>query len=108
MTAAPVPNVELGSMLYVFPSPAGGRLCVTGTGISVRQIFCMFNNGDSPEAIAADYAPHLPLAGVYAAIAYYLANKTNLDAELEADDAESRRLQKSYEKHGHFPEFAQK
>lgn len=85
MTAPTVPEVELGSLLYLLPSPAGGRLCVTGTGISVRQISLMHNEGLSAAEIAEQYAPHLPLEGVHAAIAYYLANKARMDAALAAD-----------------------
>lgn len=88
MTAPDAVQTELGSLLYVLPSPAGGRVCVTGTGISVRMISWLFNQGLSPEEIAADYEPHLPIEGVYAAIAYYLAHRARLDAEMEDEQRE--------------------
>ncbi len=104
MTAPSVPEVELGSLLYVLPSPAGGRLCVTGTGISVRQISLMHNQGMTAQEITDQYAPHLPLEGVHAAIAYYLANRARMDAELQADNAEAERLSEYYARHGKFPD----
>lgn len=84
MTAPAVPIVELASLLYVLPSPAGGRLCVTGTGISVRKISILYNEGLTPDEIVAEL-PHLTLPGVHAAIAYYLANRPRMDAELEEE-----------------------
>ena len=63
----------------------------------------MYNQGDSPETIAADYAPHLPIAGVYAALAYYLANKAQLDAELEADERAADEDMAYYRQHGRLP-----
>ena len=78
--------VDVGTLLYMKPSPAGGRLCVTGTGISVRQISVLYNEGLSAEEIVRNYAGALELPGVHAAIAHYLANKARMDAELEADE----------------------
>ena len=104
MTAPDAVQTELGSLLYVLPSPAGGRVCVTGTGISVRMISWLFNQGLSPEEIAADYEPHLPIEGVYAAIAYYLAHRARLDAEMEAEELEADRLFAHYAAHGSFPD----
>ena len=100
MTAPAVPEVELGSLLYVLPSPAGGRLCVKGTGISVRQIAYWYELGWTPEEIAADYAPNLPLSGVYAAIGYFLANR----ARMESQELEDERLVAHFFEHGDFPE----
>lgn len=104
MTAPDAVQTELGSLLYVLPSPAGGRVCVTGTGISVRMISWLFNQGLNPEEIAADYEPHLPLQGVYAAIAYYLAHRERLDAETAAEELEADRLFAHYAAHGSFPD----
>lgn len=77
--------VDVGTLLYMKPSPAGGRLCITGTGISVRQISVLYNEGLTPEQIVDEYSDALPLPGVHAAIAHYLANKARMDAELEEE-----------------------
>lgn len=78
--------IDVGTLLYMKPSPAGGRLCVTGTGISVRRISVLYNEGLTPEEIVATYSGALPLPGVHAAIAHYLANKKRMDAELEEEE----------------------
>jgi hypothetical protein len=48
--------------------------------------------GESAEEIARD-RPHLSLAGVYAALAYYHANRGEIDAEIAADQAEEERIE---------------
>lgn len=78
--------VAVGTLLYMLPSPAGGRLCVTGTGISVRRISVLYNEGLSPQEIVEEYEGAVQLPGVHAAIAHYLANKERMDAELEQDE----------------------
>lgn len=102
MTAPPITDVA--SLLYLKPSASGGRLCVAESGVSVRTVFCLYNEGRSPEQIFEDYDGTIPLPGVYAAIAYYLANKARLDAELEADNREFDELKEFYEKHGRLPD----
>jgi uncharacterized small protein (DUF1192 family) len=48
--------------------------------------------GESAEEIARKF-PHLSLAGVYAALAYYHANREEVDAEIAADQAEEERIE---------------
>lgn len=78
--------VDVGTLLYTLPSPTGGRLCVTGSGVSVRQIAVLYNEGLTPEEIVQNYGTLLNLPGVHAAIAHYLANKARMDAELEEEE----------------------
>jgi hypothetical protein len=47
--------------------------------------------GRSPEEIADQYG-HLTLAQVHAALAYYHANRDEIDAEMAAEEAEYDRL----------------
>jgi uncharacterized protein (DUF433 family) len=100
-------TVDISTLLYTLPSPSGGRLCLSGSGVSVRQVSILYNEGLSPEEIQAEY-PHLTMPAIYAAITYYLANKAKMDAELEEDIREGERLRDFYEKHGHFPPFDEK
>jgi uncharacterized protein (DUF433 family) len=94
---------EVGSLLYVLPSASGGRLCLTGSGVSVRSIIWLYNLGLTPEEIQVEYS-HLTLPPIYAAIAYYLANKQRLDAQIAEDSREFDELADFYEKHGRLPE----
>lgn len=70
-----------------------GRLFIRGTRISVNFIARFWRLGVGAEEIIEDY-PHIPPAGVYAALAYYFANRENLDAEIDAEiDAEDRLIE---------------
>jgi len=80
-TATPV---EIGSLLYMMPSPAGGRVCISGSGVSVKAVGALHAQGFSPEEILDEY-PHLTLPGIYAALAYYLANQQLFEAQLKAE-----------------------
>jgi uncharacterized protein (DUF433 family) len=89
MTApAPTPAVvDIGTLLHSKPGVNGGRVCLAGTGISVRAIASVYNEGLTPEEILRDCYTHVDLPRIYAAITYYLANKAAIDADLEADAA---------------------
>src|ERR1035441_6759651 len=76
--------VEIGTLIARDPALRGGRPPISGTGVSVRVIAMDSNSGLSPEEIAAD-RPDLSLAQVFAALAYYHANKAEIDADIGAD-----------------------
>ncbi|MSR84674.1 MAG: DUF433 domain-containing protein [Candidatus Latescibacteria bacterium] len=60
---------------------------ITGTRISLDSIVYAFLNGQMAEGIAQAF-PSLALEQVYGAIAYYLANRTEIDAHLEKGRAD--------------------
>jgi uncharacterized protein (DUF433 family) len=95
-------TVEIGTLLWMMPSASGGRLCLAGTGISVVQISCLYNEGLTPQEIAESY-PTLDLPRIHAAIAHYLANKSAMDAQMEADSREYDEDKLYYETHGKLP-----
>ena len=68
---------------------------VAGTGVIVHRIAVLSNLGYSPEEIVGKYK-HLTLAGVHAALAYYHANREQVDAEIEADRGEAARLEAEF------------
>ncbi len=78
---------DIGSLISRTPGVHGGRPCIAGTGVTVRRVAVLHNAGDAPEEIAANYG-HLSLAQVHAALAYYYANKAEIDADLEAEERE--------------------
>lgn len=60
----------------------GGKPCLTGTRISVSDVVIWhLRMGQSLEEIAAHR--DLSIAGLYAAIAYYYDNRTEIDEEIE-------------------------
>ena len=100
-------EVDLNALLYLKPSASGGRLCVTGTGVSMEAIAQHYKfEGLSAEDIHRDVYTHVPLEGIYAAIAYYLKHKAELDQKWEEDVHEYDRLKAYYEEHGDIPQDA--
>lgn len=88
-------SVELDSLLTHSPEVRHDRVRVAGTGITVHRIAILSNLGHSPEEIVRKYK-HLTLAGVHAALAYYHANRQQIDAEVGADREESARLEAEF------------
>ncbi len=63
----------------------GGRPIIAGTRISVRTIAERVRLGDSPEQIVENYPP-LTLAQVYDALSYYHEHKSEIEAEIAANE----------------------
>jgi uncharacterized protein (DUF433 family) len=100
MTAPAQEAVDISTLLHSKPGVNGGRVCLAGTGLSVRAIASVYNEGLTAEEILRDVYTHVDLPRIYAAITYYLANKAAVDADLAADaalfdklDAEERAAQ---------------
>ena len=85
-------STEISSLLTSDPQIRGGRLCVAGTRTTVHRIAVWYKMGESPEEIARKYS-HLPIAGIYAALAFYHANQPQLEAEIAAQQAEEERIE---------------
>ena len=84
--AATPPINDIGSLVTQTPGVYGGHPCLAGTRYPVIEIAVHYNAGVSPEQLADEY--DLPLAKVYAGYAYYLANRSTVDSQLEEDRAE--------------------
>ncbi len=88
--------VEIATLIDRESHVRGGSPKVAGTGFTVRRIVGWHKMGMSPEKIALEY-PHLSLAQVHAALAYYHANRDEIESDIAAeerlnDDWQSRRL----------------
>jgi len=64
-----------------------GGYYVAGTRISLDSIVYSFNEGNSPEAIQADF-PLLKRAQIYGAIAFYLDHQAEIDEYLARTERE--------------------
>ena len=84
--------VEIGTLIVRTPGTCGGRPRIAETRITVENIAIDFNAGLTPEQII-DEKPHLTLAQIYGALAYYFANKDQIDADIAAENAEWERLE---------------
>jgi uncharacterized protein (DUF433 family) len=65
------------------PNLRGGRPIIAGTGVTVRTIVGHYKLGLSAEEIADEMG--LDLAGVYAALAYYHLNQSEIEADIQAN-----------------------
>jgi len=81
-------GVEIGTLIDRDPGIRGGRPKISGTGLTVRRIAGWYKMGMSPDEIALEY-PHLTLAQVHAALAYYHANREEIEADIAEEEAAS-------------------
>lgn len=81
----PVAFAEIGALITCDPALRGGRPIIAGTGICVRTIAIENNRGLTAGEIAADRPP-LSLAQIYAGLAFYHANKQEIDADIAAEE----------------------
>ena len=88
-------TVEIGSLIARTPGVCGGRPRIAGTGVSVRRVVVWYKLGLAPEEIA-DRIGHLSLAQVLAALAYYHANREEIETGLAAEEAEADRLEREH------------
>ena len=93
-------STTIDPLLTRTPGICGGRLRIDGTRITILQITTLYKRGLSAEDIADQY-PHLTLAQVYAALAYYHANREEVEAELAAELVETERLEQIHTKKRH-------
>ncbi|OGO48265.1 MAG: hypothetical protein A2W37_14495 [Chloroflexi bacterium RBG_16_63_12] len=84
-------------MITRSPDIRGGRPRIAGTGVTVRRIVGWYKMGLSPEEIAEEIG-HLTLAQVYAALAYYHANRDEIEQDMAQEDEAAEQLEQS---HGH-------
>ena len=87
--------VDIGSLISQPPEARAGRPCIAGTGVSVRRIAVLHNAGCIPEEIARKFG-HISLAQVHAALAYYFANKAEIDDDLAAEERLYEELARKY------------
>ena len=79
-------TVDIATLIEQIPGVNGGKPFVSSAGVSVHQISILFNQGSTAEEIVTRYEG-LTLAGVYAALAHYFANRDQIEAEIDEQDA---------------------
>ena len=75
---------------------ATGAIRVGETRVSLPSVLIAFQQGETPEQIVHSF-PTLDLSEVYAVITYYLANRAEVDAWLDLETAEGKRIQREAE-----------
>lgn len=86
---------DIGTLIVRTPETCGGRPRIAGRRVSVQQMAVLSKKGLSAEEIVNEYE-FLNLAQVYAALAYYHANKDEIEAYLAEEEAEYDRLEAEY------------
>ena len=76
--------VNVGRLIVSRPEIRSGRPCLAGTAMTVRAVAVRHMQGMTAEDILEQF-PHLDIARIYAALAYYYANRAEIDADIEAD-----------------------
>lgn len=77
---------DIGAMIAFRRGATGERPCVAGTGVTVRRVAQLHQQGQTPEEISAGFG-HISRAQVHAALAYYFANQAEIDGDLSAEAA---------------------
>jgi uncharacterized protein (DUF433 family) len=90
-------STGIETLLVSSPGVCGGRLRIEGTRITVNQIVTLYKQGLTPEGIADQYS-NLSLAQVYTALAYYHANKEEIEIDLADEKEEAIRLEREFTK----------
>jgi uncharacterized protein (DUF433 family) len=84
-------TVEIGTLIARDPEIRAGRPRIAGTGVTVQRVVGWYKLGLTPEEIVEEFG-HVTLAQVHAALAYYHANREEIESAIAADDAEADKL----------------
>jgi uncharacterized protein (DUF433 family) len=102
MEVANMETVKSINLITTNSNIRNGRPCVAGTSLEVAVIaVARIVHEHTPEQIAANY--DLPLAEVYAALSYYYAHKTEIDADIRRQKELAQTLKERLIAQGHTP-----
>jgi uncharacterized protein (DUF433 family) len=87
--------IDIGTLIVRDLEIRGGRPRLAGTGVTVRRIVGWYRLGLTAEEIADQFG-HLSLAQVHAALAYYHANRAEIEADIQAEEAEADALEAAH------------
>ena len=77
------------------PEVRGGKPRIAGTRICVQDVYQWHElQGKSPEEIVHDF-PHLTMSDIYAALAYFWDNRSQILADIKRQDDLAEEMRKS-------------
>ncbi len=76
-------RTTLENLVVINPQLRGGRPVIANTGVTVRTVVGHYKLGLTPEEIADEM--NVPLAGIYAALAYYHLNQAEIENDIAAN-----------------------
>src|ERR1700745_2526340 len=89
--ATPTTTVEstatnLGDNIVKTPGVCGGQPRIAGTRIKVKHVYLWVEQmGMTPAQVVAEY-PHLTMAQVHAALAYYWSHQDEIQKDIEEEE----------------------
>lgn len=86
---------------------ATGTIRVENTRVTLDTVVLAFREGATAEEIAERF-PAISLSGVYAAIAFYLQNRTEVDAYLARREAEAEQIRVKIESRPETKDFRER
>lgn len=99
--------MTLDSYTIPLAEDASGVIRVENTRVTLDSVVLAYCEGASPEEIAERF-PAITLTAVYAAITFYLQNRTEVDAYLKRREAETQRGRMQVESRPGAKEFRQR
>ena len=85
---------NLNGAIVATPGNCGGSPRIKGTRMTVRFVVGLYKAGNEPEIIAVRYR-NVSLAGIFAALAFYFANRDVLDIEFRKEEEEELALERA-------------
>jgi uncharacterized protein (DUF433 family) len=77
---------SLADYIVKTPGVCGGQPRIAGTRIKVKHVYVWVEQqGRTPAQVVADY-PHLTMAQVHAALAYYWSHQDEIHHDLESEE----------------------
>src|SRR5687768_14723309 len=95
-------STDIGTLITSSPEIRGGRPRIAGTGVTVQSVVYRSRDGLTPEEIA-DSWEHITLGQVYAALAYYHANREEIDRQMSEDEAAAIEAERHWRKERGLP-----
>ncbi len=86
---------DIGTLVTRTPDVRGGRPRIAGTGVTVQRMVGWYKLGLTPQEMADEFG-HLTLAQIYAALAYYHANRDEIEAAIAAEEETAVRAERQH------------
>ena len=99
--------MTLDSCKIPLQEDATGTIRVENTRVTLDTVVLAFREGATAEEIAQRF-PAISLGGIYAAIAFYLQNRTEVDAYLARREADAEQTRMKIESRPETKEFRER
>ncbi len=95
ISSPPASSAVIREHIVCTPETCGGQPRIAGTRIQVKNVVIWHERmGQTPTQIVSDY-PHLTLADIYAALAYYHDHREEINAKIQSERREYEDLKTS-------------